>query len=235
MHSLIDVFPWSAHSWSKVPLSPNEGALFGSRSELLLVCWSGRWHQTHGTGNASRGEMGTEDWTPKVFWNQYRNKWWHNGQQRNMKSSSGLEKKLLEKWLQWRLENIPQGLTFRRLNENKPLRLLKISLLWWEAVWPGWGERSHTVVSPFIAHFPYQGRDPRDASWALRAQNLRRHYKFKETLGYLRYHSERDLPTMQIWVPQRRSPKALGLTEVLLPFLGIYKPSGELLKIKCRF
>lgn len=92
-----------------------------------------------------------------------------------MKSSSGLEKKPLEKWLQWRLENTPQGLTFTRLNENKPLRFLKISLLWWEAVWPGWGKRSHPVVSPFIAHFPYQGRDPRDASWARRAQNLRRH------------------------------------------------------------
>lgn len=50
-----------------------------------------------------------------------------------MKSSAGLEKKPQEKWLQWRLENIPQVLTFRRLNEDKPLKLLKISLLWWEA------------------------------------------------------------------------------------------------------
>jgi hypothetical protein len=36
MHSLMDVFPQSVHSWSRLPLLPNLGTLFCSCSEYCL-------------------------------------------------------------------------------------------------------------------------------------------------------------------------------------------------------
>lgn len=48
-------------------------------------------------------------------------------------SSSGLEKRSLEKWLQLRLGNTPKWLTFRRLNEDiSPIASEDQPFLWWE-------------------------------------------------------------------------------------------------------